>query len=81
MVHATCSREAQLLSLPPADWAQLVKVLLASPDRAVENGPVVEFEAAWAAETERHAAELSAGTVAGVLAVQVFCSLRGKLAK
>ena len=81
MVRSTDSLESQLLTLPPADRARLVEVLLASLDQEVESGPVAEIEAAWAAEAERRLAELRDGTVAGIPADQVFASIRGKLAK
>jgi len=81
MVRSTDSLESQLLTLPPSDRARLVEVLLESLDQEVESGPVVELEAAWAAEAERRLAELRAGTVAGVPAEQVFADIRSKLAK
>jgi putative addiction module component (TIGR02574 family) len=79
MVRSTDSLESQLLTLPPADRARLVEVLLASLDQEGESGPMAEIEAAWAAEAERRLAELRAGTVAGIPAEQVFSSVRGKL--
>lgn len=81
MVRSTDSLESQLLTLPPADRARLVEVLLESLDQEAESGPVAEIEAAWAAEAERRLAELRDGTVAGVPAEQVFADIRSKLAK
>ena len=81
MVRSTDSLESQLLTLPPADRARLVEVLLESLDQETESGPVAEIEAAWAAEAERRLAELRAGTVAGVPAEQVFADIRSKLAR
>jgi putative addiction module component (TIGR02574 family) len=80
MVRSTDSLESQLLTLPLADRARLVEVLLASLDQEVETGPVAEIESAWAAEAERRLAEIRAGTVAGVPAEQVFRAIRGTLA-
>ncbi len=80
MVRSTDALESQLLTLPPADRARLVEVLLASLDAETEGGPVADIEAAWTAEAERRLAELRNGTVAGIPADRVFVDLRAKLA-
>ena len=81
MVRSTDSLESQLLTLPPADRARLIEVLLESLDQEAESGPVAEIEAAWVAEAERRVAELRNGTVQGIPAEQVFAEIRRKLAR
>jgi putative addiction module component (TIGR02574 family) len=79
MVHLSDALETQLLTLPPAERARLVEVLVASLDADVESGPAAEIEAAWFAEAERRLSEYRRGTVAGIPAAQVFAGVREKL--
>jgi putative addiction module component (TIGR02574 family) len=77
------SIEAQLLHLPPSERARLAELLLASLDAhgsdvltPVEQNAV---DAAWAAEADRRAAELTSGAVAGVPAADVYAELEAEL--
>lgn len=66
--------EAQLRRLPPEDRAHLARVLLESLDNQPEIDPT------WIEEAERRAAELAAGTVAGIPAADAFANARRHLA-
>ncbi len=66
--------EAQLRRLPPADRAQLARVL----QESLDDEPALHPE--WVEEAERRAAELVAGSVAAIPADEAFANARRRIA-
>ena len=64
----------QLLTLPSRERARLAQLLLASLDVADPDA-----DAAWAAEAETRAADLSRGAFAGIPAADVFAEVERRL--
>jgi len=59
------------MNLPVRDRVRLAQRLAFTLDD-FDDGPAVEIEALWLAETERRLAELNSGTVQGIGADEVF---------
>jgi putative addiction module component (TIGR02574 family) len=70
--------EVEVLGLPAAERARLIRRLIASLDEEEDEEPQ-EVERAWEEEIRRRMAEVEAGTAELIPTEEVFAELRARL--